>query len=542
MEQPLPSKASKLTQFTVLTVLFLAAASLDFSLGIEDGPDWTYTYIDRPPFGNWTYTRKPVSPMYINNSQISIGSNWTYVYQLTQNHTYHVYCYGEWIDDGATPQTDYDIYVYNPLGQLETYHTEAAGLPEHLGTTLDQPFFTPKHSGNYTFVVRNDPRESQAAETATLMIIEHLALNAWHSRLIEGKRGNQPSENTSWAYEFIAETSFLEIQIKVPETIDMYEARLYLMGNPSHQIGELLNGQPLAWERGLYGDTSGDFGGYNLESKGFRGNAYASCEDFGQDMVLNYTSSYEEQSLYHLVLIGEFGSGNVSFRVKTDFGNPRLTLSPLSQVPPNQQTSVSASSEGVRVERAYLSYSSDNWSTSNTTEMSVANQTCNGTIPAQPAGTTLSFRIEAFDYLDNLMTTNGSYAVRYLTNLNLTIRKAIITLGDNVSLAGLVRPSLANLDTYVRLVFVSQNGTRKESSHLVYDGNFSAVFKPPFTGPWRVQALFGGDHLRFESSSVAMQFTVVEPSFFVKHSLFIYAGAGAAALVSIVIFVLRRRE
>jgi hypothetical protein len=524
-------------------MLFLAAPIVDFSCGTESGESWTYIiYINEPPFGNWTYTRKPVNPMCINNSQIPIGANWTYVYRLTENHTYHAYCYGEWMDDGTTPQTDYDIYVYNPFGQLESYHTEAAGLPEHLGTTLDQPFFSPKHSGNYTFVIRNDPRESQTAEAATFMIIEHLGLNVWHSRPIEGKRGNQSLENTSWAYEFTADTPRLEIQVEVPETLDMYEARLYLMGNPSYQVGKLLNGYPLAWELGLYGETSGDFGGYNLESKGFRGNAYASCEDFGQDMLLNYTTSYEEQSLYHLVLIGELGSGNVSFRIKTDFGNPQLNLDPVSRVSPDEETPVSASSESSRIARAYLHHSSDNWSNSNIAAMSVNNQTCNGTIPAQDAGVTLRFRIEAFDDLDNIMSVNGSYVVKHPTNLDLTTKKRTVTLGENMSLIGWVKPDLADLDTYVKLVFVSQNGTRKEGLYLATAGNFSASLKPPFPGSWGVQAFFAGDSLRFESSSDTLQFTILEPSFLAKHSLFIYAGVGAAILISTVVFMLRRRE
>jgi hypothetical protein len=512
------------------------------SKAAEPGDSWTYIYIDTPPFGNWTYTRKPVSPMFINRSQIPIGANWTYVYELTENHTYHAYCYGEWLDDGATPQTDYDIYVYDPSGQLESYHTEAAGLPEHLGTTLDHPFFVPKSSGNYTFVVRNDPRESQAAEPATFMIIERVELNAWHDHPVEGKLGNQPLENTSWAYEFTADTPRLEIQVSVPATLDMYEARLYLMANPSRQLGSVLNGHPVAWEPGLYGETTADFGGYNLESRGFRGNAYASCEDFGQDMLLNYTTSYEEQSLYHLVLIGEQGFGNVSFRIKTDFGDPRLNLDPVSRVFPGEAASVSAFSERSEIEVAYLHYSSGNWSASNVTAMSVSGRSCNGTIPAQHAGVTLRFRIEAFDYLGNPMSVNGSYEVKYPTNLNLTVERAAITLGENVSLVGWIRPALADLDTRVKLVFTSANGTWKERLHRVYGGNFSTSFRPPFTGSWRVQAFFLGDFLRFESSSGALQLAVLEHSFFARHSLFIYAGAGAAVLVSAAIFMLRRRE
>jgi hypothetical protein len=88
-----------------------------------------------------------------------------------------VNCYGTYINPGAVAKTDYDIYVYNPSGELESIHTEAAGLPEHLGTTVDKPNFTPICTGNYMFVINNDARESKASEQATFMIIEYIECN-----------------------------------------------------------------------------------------------------------------------------------------------------------------------------------------------------------------------------------------------------------------------------------------------------------------------------------------------------------------------------
>jgi hypothetical protein len=71
------------------------------------------------------------------------------------------------VTTGDAPKTDYDIYVYNPQDELEGTHTEAAGIPEHLGTTVDDAFFVPASSGNCTFVIVNDARESNGAEQAT---------------------------------------------------------------------------------------------------------------------------------------------------------------------------------------------------------------------------------------------------------------------------------------------------------------------------------------------------------------------------------------
>jgi hypothetical protein len=56
------------------------------------------------------------------------------------------YINGEWVDSKKN-STDYDVFVYDPEGSLETYHTESAGLMEHLARVY-QPLFTPKENGN----------------------------------------------------------------------------------------------------------------------------------------------------------------------------------------------------------------------------------------------------------------------------------------------------------------------------------------------------------------------------------------------------------
>lgn len=542
-EQPLLIKLAKTLMFLPLLTCILASSLAIVASGLIYENDWTFTYINEPPYGNWTFTRRPAAPMQINESQIQIGANWTYVYNLAANHTYHVYCYGDWINDGSTPETDYDIYVYNPKGELEGYHTEAAGLPEHLGTTIDQPFFSPKHSGNYSFVIRNDPRESQAAQPATLMAIEHVKPNIWHSRFIEGKQGNTSVENTSWAYEFTTNSERIEIQVQVPDTLDMYEARLYLMANPSSKNGELLNGTPLAWEHGLYGEVSGSFGGYNLDSEGFRGDVYASCEYFGQDMLINHTTSYDGESLYHLVIIGEFGAGNVSFRVKTNFGGSVLKLAtPIQMVYPNNETTITAVSNNSYIQQAFLYYSIDNWNTSSFSEMLVSNRTCNGTILGQEAGVMVNYRVDAFDLLDNMMNINGSYIVKYPSYINFTLSSEAITFGENMSINGFIRPITESANASVKLIFTASNGSTFAQYRYIQNGNFSASFKPSFLGSWSVQAQFMENQVMYESVSDTLQFVVVEPSFMVKYSMYIYAGAGAAAIVVVVVMIRRRRQ
>jgi hypothetical protein len=537
----LQRRSAKALMFLLL--MTLAALLVAASQSTTYAEQWVSTHINEPPYGNWTFARKPVTPMRINSSQIQVGANWTYVYTLVANRTYHVYCYGEWINGGAAPKTDYDIYVYNPQGELEGYHTEAAGLPEHLGTTTEEPFFTPMYSGNYTFVIRNDPRESQSADAATLMIIEHVDTNVWYNRFIEGKQGNTSMEDTCWAYEFTASSERVEIQVQVPDTLDMYEARLYLMANPASKKGELLNGVPLAWEPGLYGQVDKDFGGYNLDSKGLRGEAYASCEYFGQDMLINYTASHSEDSLYHLVLIGEAGAGNVSFRVKTNFGDSELQLTaPLGRVYPSYETAVTAVSNNSRIQRALLHYSVDNWNTSTVLEMAVNNRTCNGTIQGQMAGATVSYRVEAYDILDNMMALNGSFAVKHPSHVNFTLSKTTVTLGENATISGFVAPVLNISAALVKIVFTAPNGTTIEQYRFLQGSNFSASFKPPALDSWSVRVEFLGDQDRYEAVSSAATFVVVEPPFVVKYSMYIYAGIGLAFAALFIVFMIRRRQ
>jgi hypothetical protein len=252
--------------FAIVILVALLFVNLGFSVDAPAFPEYqryVHTYVNDGERGNWTYVEKPMFPIYLNESQVPIGQNYTVVCPLQADHSYHVYCYGAWVHTGDEPKTDYDIYVYNPQGDLESMHTEAAGLPEHLGTTVDDPFFVPASSGNYTFMIVNDARESNGAEQATFMIIENVEPDRWYTHAVSGKIGDVPAFNTSWAYEFLTDSPRIELWVRVPDTLDMYEARLYLMSDSESLT---VNNVSLPWEPGLYGNRS-TVGGYNLESE-----------------------------------------------------------------------------------------------------------------------------------------------------------------------------------------------------------------------------------------------------------------------------------
>jgi len=487
--------------FLILTYCATIAEPFTITAKVTAQPSVPYT------LGNWTYVSKPVLPLKISASQIPIGANWTYIYALNANHTYHVYFYGEWVNP-IDPKTDYDVFVYNPSGELDSYHTEAAGLPEHLGTTVDQPFFTPKQTGNYSFLIKNDPRESQDAEEGTFMLIENIEPNRWHQRYLTGKVNDQPVENTTWAYEFNTTSKHVEVWIDVPDTLDMYEARLYLMANPSKGMGDLLNAMHLAWEPGLYGDISGDYGGYNLDSTGFRHtDAMASCEFPGEDMLINYTSPYEENILYHLVLIAENGVGSLNFTVKTDFEAPSLSVeNPIEKTYSNNATTITARvSDEFGLKKVVLNYTTDDWTTWNSTVMSASqNQTYVGTITGQPAGLTVKYKISATDIADNRAEVQSSYVVKTPTTISISLSNSTIDYGENITVTGMISPNGATvtLNYTVDGVEISKVVSANSS------GFFNDVYMPNKTGFWTVLASWSGNRSYFGASSSHRNFTV----------------------------------
>jgi hypothetical protein len=490
-----------------------------------------------------TYLNKPMIPVFFNQSQIAIGQEWSIICPLEANHSYHVYFYGKWINTGSQPITDYNIYVYDPKGRMVGYHTASAGLPEHLGTTVDVPFFVPEISGNYTFVIANDPATSKGAQQATFMIIEDAACNVWHQCYIQGFNSqNLPTLNTSWAYEFVTASKLVDVYVKVPETLDMYEARLYLMTDPTSSNQTLLNGVPLAWEPGLYGNISAGqlpVGGYNLDAKEYRGNAWASCELYGQNMYMNFTSPKNQTTLYHLVFIGEVGNGTIQFLIKTEFNESSLSPESIpTRVFPGNNATVSYSSTMAELESASLTYSTDDWATQNTVNMEISNRTCTAAINGQIAGTTVQYTVEAADVLENTLRASGSYVVKYPSTLNFTLGQTETSPGHNVTILGNLTPKAQNLP--VTIYFISTNSTKEIVCTTLENGSFSGNFKPESTGTWLVYASFNGTSTIYGSETSMVRLTVQEP-LLSKYSIYILGGIGAVAAVVVVFYFRKSR-
>jgi hypothetical protein len=532
-------KMQKLFVIAVIAALLLMTLSfrVDAQSDIQVSPEYA-RYVHTDWLGNRTYVEKPMFPVYLNESQVPIGKNWTVVCPLREGHSYHVYCYGAWVHTGDEPKTDYDIYVYNPQGELESTHTEAAGLPEHLGTTVDDPFFVPASSGNYTFVIVNDARESNGAEQATFMVIENIECDRWYTHDVSGKVADTPVFNTSWAYEFITDSPLIELWVRVPDTLDMYEARLYLMSDAESFT---VNNVSLPWELGLYGNLS-DVGGYNLESEEYRGVAYASCEFNGQDMFLNYTQPSAGENVYHLVLMGEIGAGTIEYMVKTTFGGVLKPLTFPQKVTPSNETLISYATNTTQLENATLRYTIDSWKNMTTIGMAVSNMTCNATIPQQEAGSLVEYTVQATDTIKNQLTATGNFTVKYpsaITEFNAT--RMTVTRGENITMAGTLSAEAGGAP--VTVTFMSVNATETVDCMALGNGTFTASFQPEDTGDWMVQAAFAGNSTVYGCESETVMVTVAEPSFFAVYGIFIGGGVGGSlAAVGAVVYVKKYRE
>ncbi|MGA2386326.1 MAG: hypothetical protein ABSG33_07320 [Candidatus Bathyarchaeia archaeon] len=489
--------------------------------------------------GNCTYVEKPMFPVLINNNQIPIGQNWTIICPLQKGHNYHIYFYGSYINTSSVAKCDYNVYVYDPDGALESTHTQSAGLPEHLGTNVTVPLFTPTQTGNYTFVITNNPVDSYSAQEATFMIIENLQTDVWYTTPIEGTNDGSTSFYTNWAYEFETNASKVALYINVPDTLDMYEARLYLMNNAQSPT---LDNFPLPWEPGLYGNLSGSVGGYNFEPNSYRGVAYASCEYMGEPMFLNYTSPNKGANLYQVVLMGEVGSGNLTFMLKSSFLNSTLTpVTVPKKVFPDEAAQVAFTSNNTDLSSAQLSYTTDDWNRSYAVSMQVSNQTCSGSIPGQKAGSFVQYRVNATDVMENMWLASGNYTVKGNATLDIAVAKNKILLGQSIKVTGTLTPNFNN--SIVNIQFADANSVKILNCTVSGNGTFTATWKPTASGLWSVIANTNMTQTSFAAYSQQVMVTVTPPPLYIRYSLYLIVGFVALmALCGVAYFLSSRRS
>ena len=463
------------------------------------------------------YELKPGEVQHIKYREILPDDSNIYRYTLYSSLKYRVFLSGPWVEDiNETERTDYDLHVYNPLGVEEVRRTDAAALPEHLGASSQDPFFSPKLDGLYTFMVMNDESESLGAQNATLMVIEHLDVDTWYRNKLymRGKDSNgEDTFVTTWAYEFVSSKQLINILVEVPNRLDMYEMRLFLMANLDDDVGFEISGAPVPPSKyllGVYVQNS-PYGGYNMISKGHRGAKFTSSEDFGVDMVLEYDSGSDSEKLYYLVFIAEKGYGTIDFIIYTDQTLPELyAIDPIDEARANKfsEVSVYANDNESGIDRVILSYSVDDWQTSEDNIMAQLEPDIFITnIPGQAPGTKVYWNVTALDAVGNEASINGSYLIKLISEITVSATPEEVVGNIPISVSGTISPAIQ--DEEITIHYINEN---KELSKTVVTneiGEYSDQFVPEASGTWEIQASWSGGDEYFSAENSA--YVVVEP-------------------------------
>jgi hypothetical protein len=144
--------------------------------------------------------------------------------------------------------------------------------------------------------------------------------------------------------------------------------------------------------------------------------------------------------------------------------------------------------------------------------------------------------------MDNKAQYLNSYAVKYRTVTNCTLKTRVWTLGRNTAISGFVKPAAGNLT--IEVTFTPQNGSIVERYvQTLANGTFFSSFSPNATGKWTVQATCLGDNLHFGSVSESIEFSVVNGNSLLSgYMMYVYAAVGIVTIAAIAVVVIRRRS
>ena len=503
------------TLLTALLTLMLTLSLL--SINVLARNDWipasTAPFFKAP---------KPVDPVFINDGDdtIEIGPNqeWNSCfleYDLIRDHKYHVFLVGDFVINDTAPVTDYDIYTYLPNVPVpsddpDTTHTESAGLPEQaFMNNVRHQYFVPSSSGEYTFEIRYDGRDSEDDSEplpAIFMLIEHIDVNDWYDQKLEGRKGEDEVWNTAWAYEVNTSSPQIRVMVDVPSTLDMYEVRLYAMANPESGFGYDL------YDVGVpFGDYftafSGEYGGYNASSRGDRNILAMDSGEFkGDPLEFTYYSPGGESGnniFYYIVLIAEYGKGTVDFIVQTDFSPPELTLvDPPELVIEDDDTEIKVTiDDEADIERVWINYTNDgeNWFMEDLRSTVVGYEV---TLENYWAGDFVEYIVYAEDEFDNVGSTGSGFYVKKTATISCSIADMTLIGNQDAMISGVT--TLESSPLHVNIT----NGDYVENFDIVTgeDGAFSLTFKPPVLGDWSVQAYFDGDNISIPAESNVLTF------------------------------------
>jgi hypothetical protein len=455
-----------------------------------------------------------LEPIYFEEEEIPLGEELSVYAPLIEGKRYHILLIGEWLDF-ESPVTDYDITIFNPDGEKVREASESAGLPEQIANDAEGQFFIPDSSGTYTFVIKNDETNSAGAQSAIFLIIEHIHMNKSHRTFLQGRSPEVDTYETAVyrkAFEFNTSNTFFKIQVDVPESLEMYEARLYRMASPEKEIGLEIEGLGVPPSEFLEGDRSNGFGGFDYEHKSNITRVpelIASCNNYGQDMFITHgdedNQTDAENVFYYLVLLAEFGQGDLVFYVKTEISTPVIELmEPRGDLIAEEENLLKVKIDSERkIKEAWVEYSDNHWRTSTRLELQESGGNHVAILPPFELGEVIDFKIGAKDSLGNVENIRESREVKKKVELELELSDSEITAGNSINIQG----SISMDSAPIRLEF--KNGDYEEVKRIQASSNgFSYSFKPQRLGSWSIQAIYPGTDEYAEVKTGKRDFTV----------------------------------
>jgi hypothetical protein len=448
-------------------------------------------------------------------------------YWLEAGNRYHIFLVGDWVSN-ETDATDYDIWVYNKNGILSR-HTESAGLPEQVGNDAKNQYFCPPETGDYTFRIINDPKDSGGADAAVFMVIQHIEMNRRYSLELVGKYNpnDQYTSKAYHAYEFDTASENFELSINVPDSLDMYEARVYPMAHPAAQVGYYIRGIGVPTGDLLTSEApSGSYGGYNYKYEKFRFPQWtASCERNGYDMDVIFGAPLHNETelvledktvFYYLVLMAEYDQGTIQFYLKTDANNPTVTLvDPGVLGYTDDRTKIEASvSSNNPLDSVWVNYTTDDWATQSRVEMVKDGNIYRGYIPKQTLNKVVKYRVYAIDEIENQGSASSSYEVKERVTPELTVDRITLYGGESITFFGY--SNVANKNHVLRI-----QGAANKDITVATDtaGAFEYTYKPPTAGSYTATLVYVGDPIYHPAYSLAQGFTVAKRELTVSCSM-----------------------
>lgn len=460
------------------------------------------------------YIIKPYDPQEIEEGDIpyrAYGNSIPKEYRcyLEAGHKYHVFLVGDWVVNETEQATDYDIEVRNPSNVIVSINTESAGLPEQVSNDEKHQYFVPAQTGDYRFIIYNDPKDSavNAEDPAVFMIIEHLEMNTRYSKVLEGKSsvGAMYPQGNKIAYEFnTTENEFL-LYIEVPDPVpvdgitglDMYEARVFPMANSEIDIGYNIQDIGVPYGELLLGETLNGYGLYNLS---IPGNSFPdmriSCESAGVDMRqvirMDTTNATETQNIfYYLVLLAEYFEGEVEFYMKTDYRSVNISLIDSPEVGYTDETTlIKAEAESAAdLDSMWIEYTTDDWKTSDRIDLIDKTDYWLAALPSFDLHDHVKYMIHAEDEIDNKGTYEGSFTVMNKVEIDFGLSGSVIQGGQTVKITGAsTRPSI-NLKLNI------EHGGTTNSINVQTDGDgvFTYDYSPTRIGEYDITISYAGD-------------------------------------------------